>query len=407
MQSIVGKRLKAAREEAGLTQKQLSERLGIKDRQTVAAMEAGQRKVTAEELIAAMQILGRDLDYFTDPFRLDGEGRFSWRTSAEDTSVVADFEADAGRWLATFRELVEGAESKTVPLHLDLTKRSSYEDAHAAAEWLVHEWSLGETPARSLEAAIETRLRALVLYVDAPAEVSGAAFKLPGLSAILINRNEAVGRCSFDLAHELFHLLTWETMPPAYAEAPGVPGSGLPAAGSLAATPAAGRKAAKAGRVEQLANCFASALLMPEQSTRAVWKQAPAQDAADWTSWLNDTARRYRVSTAAFQWRLVQLGVLEKDAVNAELRWDGDAAGDRGDRGDRGDHGDHGDHGDRGDHGGIGRPELFSRGFVEAVNGAIGDGKVSVRRAAELLDLSIDDMAGLFQRHGLEPAFDV
>ena len=60
---------------------------------------------------------------------------------------------------------------------------------------------------------------------------------------MLINRHEVAGRRHFDLAHELFHILTWDAMPPEH-----VGGSAGDRAGN---------------RVEQLANNFASAVLMP------------------------------------------------------------------------------------------------------------------------------------------------
>jgi transcriptional regulator with XRE-family HTH domain len=71
-----------AREALGLNQKQLSENIGFKDRQTLSAIENGQRKVSSAELLAFIRALGKDLDYFTDPFRLVGEGVFSWRAQA-------------------------------------------------------------------------------------------------------------------------------------------------------------------------------------------------------------------------------------------------------------------------------------------------------------------------------------
>lgn len=74
------RRFKYAREKRGLTQARLANKLGL-DRQTVAAIEAGQRKLSAEELVRAAQVLDVDLYYFTDRFRLVGEGRFTWRTS--------------------------------------------------------------------------------------------------------------------------------------------------------------------------------------------------------------------------------------------------------------------------------------------------------------------------------------
>src|SRR5438128_2545269 len=72
----------------------------------------------------------------------------------------------------------------------------------------------GDEPGRSLPNAIEQRLGVPVLFVDAPQAISGAASKLEDLSVILINRNEPEYRRNYDLAHELFHILTWQAMPP-------------------------------------------------------------------------------------------------------------------------------------------------------------------------------------------------
>ena len=47
---------------------------GFNDRQTVSAIETGLRRVTAEELVLAVERLGAPLEYFTDPFLLVGEG---------------------------------------------------------------------------------------------------------------------------------------------------------------------------------------------------------------------------------------------------------------------------------------------------------------------------------------------
>ena len=73
---MVGERIKAARESIGLNQKELSQRLGFNDRQTLSTIENGTRKVSSAELLSLMKILLKDLEYFTDPFRLVGEGAF-------------------------------------------------------------------------------------------------------------------------------------------------------------------------------------------------------------------------------------------------------------------------------------------------------------------------------------------
>ena len=70
----IGARLKALRVQRGLSQDALARNFAFKDRQTVSAIETGVRALTAAELVIAVEELDVGLDYFTDPFRLDGEG---------------------------------------------------------------------------------------------------------------------------------------------------------------------------------------------------------------------------------------------------------------------------------------------------------------------------------------------
>lgn len=376
MQKIIAKRLKAAREEKGLTQQQLSDQLGFNDRQTLATIESGQRKVSAEELIQIMRILEKDLEYFTDPYRLDGEGKFSWRAAEGTDEKLAEFEMRASKWLALYRTLLQdrpGTDWYSSPYALALHPRSTYEEAHRAADWLVREWHLGPVPALKLESMIRERLQTLVLHVVAPEGISGAAFKLPEISAILVNRTEPEGRRNFDLAHELFHLLTWETIKPAHTEWGMINPKGRP---------------------EQLANCFASALLMPESTLRG-W----ANDGLDgrprlpigrtgvekdmWHHWLNERAWSLRVSTPALQWRFVQIGLLEKKDVDPTIDWF---------------------HGQSDPHA---TQNLFSREYVRALHEALSRGKLSVRRAATILDMTLEELAALFTQYNLDVPFDI
>jgi Zn-dependent peptidase ImmA (M78 family)/transcriptional regulator with XRE-family HTH domain len=362
MQTNIPKRLKAAREEAGLTQQRFSDALGFKDRQTLAAIEAGIRKISAEELMKAMQVLGKDLEYFTDPFRLDGEGSFSWRVNPGAEESLRDFESRASSWLALYRHLAQDNAPRTSPLHLSLTPRSSYQDAHHAADWLAREWELGDVPATTLEYAITSRHRALVLHVDAPHGVSGAAFRLPQFSAILINRKEPPGRLYYDLAHHLFHLLTWETIPPAHTQRP-MPNPIV----------------RKAAHPEQLANTFASALLMPEPIIRA-WPAMP-NDTAQRNTWLNHHAHHLHVSTPALQHRLVHLGLMNKSDVDNTLDWPRERE--------------------------TQSPRPFSEDFVRTLARGIEAGKVSTRRAAAMLGMTIEELGELFRAHEVDVSFDI
>lgn len=360
---LIGARIKALREERKLSQDELARLFGFKDRQTVSAIETGERRVTADELVLAVEKLEVSLDYFTDPFLLVGEGRFSWRQTNVGPQRLSAYERNAGRWIAAYRTIAPQV-GRPLPLlrqALGLGRQSSYEDAMAAGERFAVEFGLGDVPALRLAEAMERKLGILVLMVDAFEGISGAACRLPELDAVLINRHEPAGRRHFDLAHELFHILTWDTLPPEHSE-------------DAAET--------SRNRVEQLANNFASAVLMPAAVLDRFgdWK-ALAGEAL--IARLNDAAAALQVTSSALKWRLVALGWLKP----AEARAIPDAAL---------------RHYRRREPVAAAPPPLFSKPFVEVIGLAVSDGRVSARRAAGLLDLSVDDLAELFAVHGVE-----
>lgn len=375
MTNLIGARIKALREERNLSQDELARIFGFKDRQTVSAIETGERRVSAEELLVAVQKLGASLDYFTDPFRLVGEGRFNWRQSGVPAQVLGAYERVAGQIIASFRTLgTEVGEKPPLVRHsLRLTKNSRFEDAAEAGERFAAEHRLGDVPAERLAEVMERDLNILVLMVTpSHAGVSGAACRLPDLDVVLINRDEVPGRRHFDLTHELFHILTWDAMPPGHVED---------------ATETGG-----ANRVEQLANAFASALLMPSRIVKA---------AADWRTLrgdaliaeLNATADRLEVTSAALLWRLVSLGLLDKAEARAvpadAIRNNGHPTGLFADARV------------------AKRPPLFSKRFVEIVARAVEEGRVSIRKIASLLGLSVDDLGDLFVAHGVPAPYEL
>lgn len=359
---IIGQRLKALREDKGLSQDDLARLFGFKDRQTVSAIETGERRVSADELVIAVEKLGASLDYFTDPFLLVGEGRFSWRQTNVGPQRLQAYERNAGRWIAAFRSIAPqvGREAPLLRRALGLNKGSRFEDAMEAGERFVAEFKLGDVPATRLTEVMEHDLGILVLNVDAFEGISGAACRLPELDAVLINRHEVVGRRHFDLAHELFHILTWDAMPPEHSEAAQETGG---------------------NRIEQLANNFASAVLMPAAVLDGFGEWA-AVAADELPARLNAAADALLVTASALKWRLVALGWLKPAAARAvpdtALRNNGRAAAEV-----------------------PPPPPLFSKPFMEVIALAVDQGRVSARRAAGLVDLTVDELDELFTVHGV------
>ncbi len=364
-QRRIADRIRALRERAGLTQDQLAKRLGLPHRQTLTSIERGERALTPAELVHAADVLGVDVETFTDPYRLVGEGEFSFRADGVRSGVLDSFEQQAGNWVATYRTLLE-AESGAPSLlrtRLELTERSSFEDAHAAADDVRDLWKLGDVPAARLPEAIESELGAQVLFVDAPHGMSGAALSLPGLPVIFVNRMETRGRRHFDIAHELFHILTWGTMAPNRVESQKV-GTG------------------KGHRAERLADNFAGALLMPAE---VVARAHRARGDADLSEWLNFTANSLQVTSIALAWRCVVLGYLHKSEVRAldagRLASNGETEPDD-------------------------TPLRFNRSFVTRVYDSVEAGHLSFRRAARLLSLAPSGLTDLFMEYGHEPSYE-
>ncbi len=309
-----------------------------------------------------LEKLEAPLDYFTDPFRLVGEGRFSWRQAGVGAADLGEYERSAGRWIAAFRALAPkvGRETPLMRRTLGLARTSRFEDAMSAGERFVSEFGLGEVPATGLAGVMEQELGILVLMVDASEGISGAACRLPELDTVLIARREVEGRRHFDLAHELFHVLTWDAMPPRHSEEVRETGG---------------------NRVEQLANNFAAAVLMPA---------ATLKRHGDWTSLggeglidrLNAVADKLRVTSSALRWRLVALGQLKRSVAHAvpeaALRNNGQEVA-----------------------GGV-TPALYSKPFLEVLCRAVLDGLVSMRRVAGLLDLTTEEFGDLCATHGVE-----
>ena len=358
---LIGSRIKALRNVRGLSQNDLARLMGFKDRQTISTIETGARRVTAQELLLAGEKLGVPLEYFTDPFRLEGESRFSWRQTGVPPERLLEYERISSRWIGAYRTLAPqvGRQTRLVRPSLGLTRRSRFEDAIQAGERFAAEFELGEVPGDRLVEAMEGALGILVLMVDAEEGISGAACRLPELDAVLIARREIAGRRHFDLAHELFHVLTWEAMPPKHVE-----------------------EAVETGgdRVEQLANNFAAAVLMPP-SALARFGRWGKLNADALVRRLNLAATKLKVTSSALRWRLVALGELPAAAAReipeASLRNNG------------------------GMEPASAPPPLFSKPFAEVLGMAIEQGRVSERRAARLLDAAVEEVPDLLGAHGV------
>jgi Zn-dependent peptidase ImmA (M78 family) len=141
----------------------------------------------------------------------------------------------------------------------------------------------------------------------------------------------------------------------------------------------------KQKRIEQLANNFAAALLIPQRVLQPLWQ---AHDKKNINEWLNKTASYFRVTAKALRWRVTNLRWLLK-ADEATIQEDRLTANGRPSKEQRT------------------KPKLFNQEFVQRLCTALAEGELSVRRAASLLEITIEDLADLFKSYDLPVPFDL
>jgi Zn-dependent peptidase ImmA (M78 family)/transcriptional regulator with XRE-family HTH domain len=361
----LGFRIRAARDAKGMSQEALRSALGIADRQTISAIENGERAVKPEELVRLCSLLEQNLDYFLDPFVVAGEAEFSWRaTDTLPDSDLNSFEVRAGQWVGLLRFLRRWNASASDPFSfsLRLSPQSTFEEALTLGESVAEKLELGSVPAARLTDQVESVLDIPVLFVDAVestyGSVSGATCHLPDLGVILINRNEPEARRNYDLAHELFHAVTWGQMKPDHRD------------GSKAGSPKS-----KSWRIEKLADNFAAGLLMP----RAVLDRAIDPRRIDEVGHLVDVADFLRVSPSALGYRLFNAKLISQVLCDS-LRGATSRLQNQG------------------------QPKRFSSGFVELLRHGIERGQVSARKVAKALAMTMPELADLFAEHSTQPA---
>jgi XRE family transcriptional regulator, fatty acid utilization regulator len=123
---------------------------------------------------------------------------------------------------------------------------------------------------------------------------------------------------------------------------------------------------------------------MSQASLGQRWERRGEQEINDW---LNATASEFQVTAVALYWRLRHLGWLTSAASlevdTHRLTWNGLSPSAQT------------------------LPKLYSSRFVERLRVALEKGDLSVRRAAGLLDCTIEDLEDLFKSYGMEVPFEL
>ncbi|HEV3255252.1 MAG TPA: XRE family transcriptional regulator [Gemmataceae bacterium] len=275
----VSDRLKTARVSLKLTLQAVEEQteIGVS---TLSEFENGKREPRLVQLKQLADVYLRPLGFFLE----DGAPVpqvVLWRKKPESPRAE-EVQARLVKLAEQYHHLevlCTGHEPCALPFHGGGPAGFSY----AQAEKLAHQFrqllGLGERPGQALLRVLEEVCKVKVFHFDFEPS-GGAACTLSESfgAAVLLNAKHVRWRRNFDLAHELFHLLTWKT---------------FRGAGDASAVEATDWE-------EKLATCFARNLLMPSEVLRVSVDEALAKHGDRLTfDDLFEVARQFDVSVEA------------------------------------------------------------------------------------------------------------
>ena len=292
----LGQRILSLRKKLNLTQRDLATQLGVGSSQTISQIERGDRELKAWELAKLSKALFVNVSDLLVTEELELEQPVLWRVLplSEQTIKEARFLKRCKEY-ATLEDLSGTTRRRQFPQKEVDPHTVNFRDAPRLADVIRTEFGLGARPAASLEKTLEDQYGVKIWYDDLD-EGSAAATIGDFGPAILMNRNEAPWRRNYNFAHELFHLVTWNSIP----------------ARQLQEDQTLWEK------IEKVANSFASCLLLAADSVsveiqeRAVDNQIEASD-------FIEIARKFDVSTEALLYRLLNLRLMNKDTVDSIL----------------------------------------------------------------------------------------
>lgn len=282
---MIGTRLKLARASAGLSLRELAERMGnVVSAQAIGKYERNEDMPGSRALMALATALGVSESYLLsdEEVTLEGVDFRKKRTAKEEATIEAQTLQLLERYLAIEDLLglksVEWEQPRSAPYPLHDVR-----DAEDAARSVRDEWGLGHDPVPKLAELLEER-GIKVLSVDLE-DIDGLAARVmrkgrDAARVIVVRKDIWSERKRFTLAHELGHMVM------------------MPAAGV---------------DDESAANRFAGAFLMPADVVRA---EVGVQRSAISIGELVAIKERFGVSVQAIAYRCLDLGIIDKKAFS-------------------------------------------------------------------------------------------
>jgi Zn-dependent peptidase ImmA (M78 family) len=270
------------------------ERTGIGE-SSLSEFETGKREPSLSQLQKLADLYRRSVSFFLADGPIPAEPAVLWRMRPQEKAE--EIEVGFLRLCEQYHNLEMWC-NEHAPMTLPQAKgepsRFGYGDAEELAKRVRRDLQLGDRPGQSLLAVLEEVCGIKVFHMDfEPSGTAASVMSETFGAAVLLNARNARWQRNRDLAHELFHLLTWFLFHPVTG-------------GSMVAE----------DREEKLATAFASSLLMPAEPFDSAVKSRARDGKITYES-VFDIAREFDVSAESVLWRMHL--VYNRGQSNSEL----------------------------------------------------------------------------------------
>ncbi len=295
----MGIMLKKVRKKLGFTLEDVSKKMEFENYQTLSSIEEGTRAIKANELAKIAKIYARDISYFLYQEEEMESETVLWRHCLDNNKAKIK-EQEFLKYCYNYYEIENklgiNSNSKLQPLQLK-PENIDFTIVREIANKYYNEMQLGARPACCLEKILEEKYNIKILFLDLECYGSAATASGKFGTAILINALEPVWRRNYDLAHELFHIITWNVFKH----------KDLHISDNLKEKPL----------IEKYADAFAANLLLPQEELYYEFNKKVEDNKISLLD-LVSLAKEFLISTEALLWRLVNLKIL-KDSNVKEL----------------------------------------------------------------------------------------
>lgn len=205
---MLGERLKLARKAAGLSQRELAGKVGV-SAMAISHYERGENWPSSDVLLRLSEALEVRPDYFLRPVQVTVVEPPRYRCRASMPARERDrVMAQTVEWAQRYLEVLQlFRDEPTRPDLPPATRIDEPEEAEGVAESLRSSWGLGTGPLDNLIGTLEDR-SAMVGTVQVDEGFDAMALPLnDGIPALVVRAGVTGDRQRFSLAHEIGHLL--------------------------------------------------------------------------------------------------------------------------------------------------------------------------------------------------------